>query len=78
MRTARNQAACLAAGEVWEGGAMLTFIVLGIIPGTSIQLTFVDVLLVGALLACLGSLYLLRSRIQRRQIQQLSISLTAL
>lgn len=57
---------------------MLTFIILGIIPGTSIQLNFVDVLLVGALLACLGSLYLLRSRIKRRQIQQLSISLTAL
>lgn len=57
---------------------MLTFIVLGIIPGTSIQLNFVDVLLVGALLACLASLFFMRSRMKRRQNQQLTLSLNTL
>jgi hypothetical protein len=58
---------------------MLTFIVLGIVPGTSIQLSFSDMLaLCACLLLIIGTAVYFRRKIVRRTIRQLSLSLISL
>ena len=58
---------------------MLTFIVLGIVPGTSIQLDFAQILLSGLLVITLifSALYLHRKMVYRK-IRQISLSLVSL
>lgn len=58
---------------------MLQFIVLGIIPGTTIQLTFNDIMLLASgVFGVYAVLEYVRYRMTRRAVQQLMFSLIAL
>lgn len=57
---------------------MLQFIVLGIIPGTSIQLDFTSVLLAIAAMVLTSSLWFNRARMHKQQHEQNKISLISL
>jgi len=58
---------------------MLQFIVLGYVPGTSIQLNFIDYMLVVLLgMLVVACFYFYSIRVTRRLTQQLMLSLIAL
>ncbi len=58
---------------------MLQFIVLGIVPGTSIQLDFNQILLIAlSVLLVVSTASYLQTRLMRRKIKQMMFTLMAL